>query len=140
MAKRIARTKIAKKVFEDLHIVVNPKRYVNFDGVNVMINIEEVDDIHLITKEEFESKYHMSFSIYHAFKDDIREKLIEIIVKTSGFDKDHILFDYRNCIINDTVSIEEKREAWENSMSYRLGFECEPCSLEEENDEEIWLI
>jgi hypothetical protein len=138
---RIPRIKITNMVLDELNIVVKPERYVNIDGINVMININEVDDVHLITKEAYREKYgNMSFSIYHAFKDDIRKRLIEVIIEASNFDEDHILFDYKDCIINDTKSIKEKREEWKNSMSYAVGFDCEPCPLDIDDEEEIWLI
>lgn len=120
--KRVAKKKAALAVYNELHIVIDVKRHVSYGEVYVDVNLKEVDDIHVISREEFSKDFDMTYdnNINHALKDDVKNNLKKLISKATGFDVEYILLSGIGTEIHRT-------KKWEDTMSYKMGFPCEPC-------------
>ena len=122
MARRIAKKKTALAVYNELHIVIDIDRHVIDGEVYVDVNLKDVDDVHVISREEFDMKFNMTWdnNVNHALKDDVKHNLKTLISETTGFDVEYILLSGIGTKVHRT-------QKWEDTMSYRLGFPCEPC-------------
>ncbi len=120
--KRVAKKKAALAVYNGLHIVIDVDRHVIDREVYVDVNLKEVDDIHVISREEFSDKFDMTYdnNMNHALKDDVKNDLKKLISKATGFDIEYILLSGIGTKVHRT-------QKWEDTMSYRMGFPCEPC-------------
>ena len=120
--KRVAKKKAALAVYNALHIVIDIDRHVIDGEVYVDVNLKEVDDIHVISREEFDMKFNMAWdnNVNHALKNNVKNNLKTLISETTGFDVEYILLSGIGTEVHRT-------KKWEDTMSYKMGFPCEPC-------------
>lgn len=118
--KRVAKKKAALAVYNELHIVIDINRHVIDGEVYVDVNLKEVDDVHVISREEFDMNMAWDNNVNHALKDDVKHNLKTLISEATGFDVEYILLSGIGTKVHRT-------KKWEDTMSYRLGFPCEPC-------------